>query len=351
MSTASEITDEEKSFVEEQEEKINIGLYIGGRNSKSERNGRGWAILPNGDQYDGQYRKGQRHGIGLYVFKDGSRYFGQYRCGIRSGRGIFIYPDGSYYEGNWRKNLKHGKGRYSYANGDSYCGSWYRGQRHGVGIYTSKSLSSNAFYGAVSFTGTWRQGVRVGPFQLNFGSEDKYTTLHGTWDNLYPQGPCVFSFNNRYLLMGYFQTPGREAWLALQARKNRTSQLNDFMEETVAVEESDNNELDIWQYEPSIWCAQDMCAYDMSLLPQEPVPLPISDSDISVCSLSTEATEISIEKPFIYKGEEDEEIATEEGNLECGPCECSSSGVESYSQVCPSYGNPCAIEITPQKNC
>lgn len=100
MSIASETTDEEKSFIgEEEQERINIGvslpfflvsmflkleklqLYIGGRNSKGERNGRGWAILPNGDQYDGQYRKGQRHGIGLYVFKDGSRYYGQYRCG------------------------------------------------------------------------------------------------------------------------------------------------------------------------------------------------------------------------------------------------------------------------------
>ncbi|XP_065358115.1 radial spoke head 1 homolog [Calliphora vicina] len=349
MSTASEITDEEKSFVEE-EETINIGLYIGGRNSKGERNGRGWAILPNGDQYDGQYRKGQRHGIGVYVFKDGSRYYGQYRCGIRSGRGIFIYPDGSYYEGAWRKNLKHGKGRYCYSNGDSYCGSWYRGQRHGVGIYTSKTLSSNNIYGTVSFTGTWRQGVRVGPFQLNFGSEDKSATLHGTWDNLYPQGPCVFSFNNRYLLMGYFQTPGREAWLALQAKNERSEQANDFMEENTALEETNNNEQDIWSDESSLWYAQDMCAYDMSLLPQEPVPLPISDSDISVCSLSTEATERSIEKPLTYVGEGEGE-AVEEGDMECVACECSSSGVESSSQVCAPSGNPCAIEICPQKNC
>ncbi|KAM7352873.1 radial spoke head protein 1 [Cochliomyia hominivorax] len=342
MSTSSEITDEEKSFIgEEEEEKINIGLYIGGRNSKGERHGRGWAILPNGDQYDGQYRKGKRHGIGLYVFKDGSRYYGQYRCGIRSGRGIFIYPDGSYYEGLWRRNLKHGKGRYMYSNGDIYCGSWYRGQRHGVGIYTAVQNNSG---NNLSFTGTWRQGVRVGPFQLSFGNEDKTTTLHGTWDNLYPQGPSVFSFDQRYLLMGYFQIPGQKA---MQSKKVHEQ---DFMEENIDVEEDENNEDNIWLNEPPLWYAQDMCAYDISLLPQEPVPLPLSDSEISVCSLSTAATVVSTEKSIPYVGEGENEIE-EEAEMECIPCECSSSGIESSSHVCSPHDHPCAIEISAQNTC
>lgn len=56
-------------------------LYIGGRNAQGERNGHGWAVLPNGEHYDGHYRKGRRHGLGLYVFLNGARYYGQYRCG------------------------------------------------------------------------------------------------------------------------------------------------------------------------------------------------------------------------------------------------------------------------------
>lgn len=60
--------------------KIKFQKYFGDRNALSERHGNGWAILPNGDQYDGQYRHGQRHGEGLYVFKNGARYLGHYRC-------------------------------------------------------------------------------------------------------------------------------------------------------------------------------------------------------------------------------------------------------------------------------
>lgn len=193
--------------------------------------------------------------------------------------------------------------------------------------------------------------MRVGPFQLNFGNEDKSTTLHGTWDNLYPQGPCVFSFDQQYLLNGYFQTPGRESWLALQAKKTRKPQEDDFMEESNVVEEMDNNEQDIWSDEPSLWYAQDMNSYDISLLPQEPVPLPISDSDISICSLSTAATEITVGKPFSHMGEGEVEGEENEGELECLPCECSSSGVESSSQICTPYSQPCGIEISSQKPC
>lgn len=228
-----------------------------------------------------------------------------------------------------------------------YCGNWHRGQRHGVGIYTSRT--SNDTYGCVNFTGTWRRGVRVGPFQLSFGSEDKSTTLHGTWDNLYPQGPSVFSFDNRFLLMGYFQTPGCEAWMSLQAKKDTQVQ-ESFMEENTELEETETKKQDIWWNEPSIWYAQEMCTYNASLLPQEPVPLPLSDSDISVCSLSTAKTQISIEKPFPSVAEAETEIGAEE-DLECGLCECSSSGVESSSQICPPYGNPCAIEISDKKTC
>lgn len=270
--------------------------------------------------------------------------------GVRSGRGILIYPDGSYYEGYWRKNARHGKGRYIYYNGDAYCGGWYRGQRHGVGVYTNKKLSSNAVCGPVSFIGTWRNGIRVGPFQLNFGTEDKLTTLHGTWDNLYPQGPALFNFHNEHLLMGYFQTSGREAWSTLQANKKFQAQGSDFLEEFVNLEETRSKQK-MWSDEPPLWYAQDMSVYKTSLLPQEPVPVPISDSELSVCSLSTTASEVSKEKTTSYVGESELQMK-EEADMECIPCKClSSSGIESSSQICPPAGEPCAIEISPTNNC
>ncbi|XP_073822401.1 radial spoke head protein 1 [Musca autumnalis] len=347
MSYKSEETEEDElSIAEEEEEKINIGLYIGGRNKKGERDGRGWAILPNGDQYDGQYRQGKRHGIGLYVFLDGSRYYGQYRCGHRSGRGIFIYPDGSYYEGCWRKNLKHGKGRYCYANGDIYCGSWYRGLRHGIGIYTMSQTSVDSACTPLRFKGTWRQGVRVGPFQLTYGNDEKCITLHGTWDNKYPQGPAVFSFDNRYLLMGYFQTPGGKSHLAAAVR-------NGFDDSEELNEEEDNkNNQENWSIEPSLWFAQEICNYDYSLLPQEPVPLPLTDSDVSICSIISVPPEITIEKEPICQGEGEEECLPPMECVSC-ECDCSTSEVEcsssSQSGAHECARDPCAIEISNEK--
>lgn len=259
--------------------------------------------------------------------------------GHRSGRGIFIYPDGSYYEGCWRKNLKHGKGRYCYTNGDCYCGDWYRGLRHGIGIYSIHS-SPECNSSPMRFKGTWRKGVRVGPFQLTYGNDDENcTTLHGTWDNIYPQGPAVFSFNNRYLLTGYFQTPVCET----QPRSN-----NKFVLESLE-EEENGVKPNISFDKPSLWYAQEICNYDYAMLPQEPVPLPLSDSDISICSLISETPEITVDKELICPGEE-EGVAEE--SLECVPCECecSTSEGESTSQICSQRtGDPCAIEIRNQK--
>ena len=52
----------------EDEVKIYLGKYLGDRNEKEERHGKGQSILPNGDEYKGQYQFGQRHGFGKYKF-------------------------------------------------------------------------------------------------------------------------------------------------------------------------------------------------------------------------------------------------------------------------------------------
>ncbi|EDW03730.1 radial spoke head 1 homolog [Drosophila grimshawi] len=337
--SATELSDgSELSVPDEEDEGPNIGRYIGGRNASGQRHGRGWAILPNGDQYDGNYRKGRRHGIGLYVFKDGARYYGQYRCGTRCGRGIFIYPDGSVYEGNWRKHLKHGKGRYNYANGDVYSGDWLKGQRHGVGIYSFKSERDNCCM-SVRLKSTWSSNVRMGPFELYIGNGDNCTILHGIWDNLYPTGPAVFSFNNRYMLLGYFLPDD-----------NRHSSVDHGEDE--ANEEVEEEDMDM-EIIPTLWFAQEIAVYDYSLLPQEPVPLPVSDSELSICSLTTEPSVLSQEKISFYGEGEEGETEGEEGEMECFPCECDYDLTEADTETdpCKIDANPCAIEVLKQANC
>ena len=48
-----------------------LGTYEGDRNENEERHGFGRAMLPNGDEYEGEYHKGKRHGSGIYTFANG----------------------------------------------------------------------------------------------------------------------------------------------------------------------------------------------------------------------------------------------------------------------------------------
>lgn len=168
-----------------------LGAYEGERNFDSERHGMGFALLPNGDMYDGMYRHGKRHGKGLYVFRNGARYNGNYRYGMKQGVGLFIYPDGSQYEGEWKKDMKHGFGIYRYTNGDTYEGSWYKGLRDGLGVYFYKSLN-------VKYSGTWEKGRMHGPAQVIYPP----FRYHGDWKNGLPLGKGTFTFEAETMQIG-----------------------------------------------------------------------------------------------------------------------------------------------------
>ncbi|XP_055897562.1 radial spoke head 1 homolog [Biomphalaria glabrata] len=131
-----------------------LGEYIGDRNEKNERHGKGRALLPNRDVYDGNYMFGKRDGQGVYKFKNklakNARYIGNYVQGKKQGFGKFIYPDGSRYEGNWVDDLKEGQGKYFYVNGDVYSGDWSKGLRHGKGTYT--------YANGTKYVGSWCKG-------------------------------------------------------------------------------------------------------------------------------------------------------------------------------------------------
>lgn len=198
----------------------------------------------------------------------------------------------------------------------------------------------------VRLKSTWNSNLRMGPFELYIGNDDKCTILHGLWDDLYPNGPAVFSFDNRYMLLGYF--------LPSDYRFKEARASGNLEEDEINLDDEMGNEEDN-KTEPNatLWFAQEIAVYDYSLLPQEPVPLPISDSELSVCSVTTEGSMLSQEKFSFYGEGEEGEDEGEEVEMECFPCECDFelSEFDSESEPCKIDANPCAIEVLKQPNC
>ncbi|XP_068930898.1 radial spoke head 1 homolog [Petaurus breviceps papuanus] len=168
----------------EEERENYLGEYEGDRNEAGERHGKGKAILPNGDIYDGQYEFGKRHGQGTYRFKSGARYIGEYQQNKKHGQGLFIYPDGSKYEGNWADDQRHGHGVYYYINNDTYTGEWFAHQRQGQGTYLYAETGSQ-------YVGTWINGQQEGSgefIHLNHRYQGKFV-------NKNPMGPGRYIFD------------------------------------------------------------------------------------------------------------------------------------------------------------
>jgi len=197
---------------------------------------------------------------------------------------------------------------------------------------------------SVRLKSTWNSNIRLGPFELYIGNDDKCTILHGIWDALYPTGPSVFSFDNRYMLLGFFLPSDYNFKVVRDSEEGEEEDLNPEFEE------EDNQSSEMKQ---TLWFAQEIAVYDYSLLPQEPVPIPISDSELSVCSMTTEPSVVSQEQISFYGEGEEGEDELDEGEMECFPCECDDelSEVETESEPCKIDGSPCAIEVLKQPEC
>lgn len=280
----SEVEVDNEDVDEEGEEEVKdpIGRYEGDRNEKRERHGRGWTLLPNGDQYEGEYRNGFRHGEGSYYFKKGHRYIGQYKKGLKHGMGTFHYPDGSIYEGEWKSDQRQGYGKYTYMNADRYEGNWYKGKRHGEGKYVYKEDDT-------VFHGTWDEGVRKGPVEIIH----KGHRFHGHWDEEQAIGAGVYTFNRKYMTIGYM---GYEKEMTLK------TSLLDIEEKEVSPKKT-------------AWHAMETKLYDYSEIPQQPVPLPMMDSMESICKSMSEEESIQSygegEEEGDAEGTSEDEIETE----------------------------------------
>ncbi|KAL4715572.1 hypothetical protein ACJJTC_009198 [Scirpophaga incertulas] len=273
---------------EKGEDEDTIGIYVGGRNADGERHGEGWAVLPNGDFYQGCYCRGLRNGKGLYVFRNGARYEGEWRRAMKYGTGTMLYPDGSRYEGDWRYDLKHGFGAYYYPNGDVYEGAWFKGKRHGLGTYFHAEYQ-------VKFMGTWVEGVIQGPGQVIYPR----VRYHGSWLRGKPQGPGCFVFDTNCMQHGFY--------LLL-----KDTDLQDFGEgeeekdekEVKEEKEEEEQEIDETLGKIALWRARNVTAYTTEFLPPEPMPLPVHDSMPSLTNESVETDVLIFESPSVAVEEE-----------------------------------------------
>merc|ERR1719186_1900869 len=94
------------------EEGTNLGTYEGDRNEADERHGRGKAVLPNGDTYEGEWNNHVRHGQGVYTYQaTGSQYIGTWKDGKREGGGEWIHKNHKYV-GGFANDQPHGEGKY-----------------------------------------------------------------------------------------------------------------------------------------------------------------------------------------------------------------------------------------------
>jgi radial spoke head protein 1 len=236
--------------------------YIGDRSPNKSRHGFGKALLPNRDQYQGEYRNGKRHGTGTYQFKNGACYDGEWKNGFKHGNGKFSYPDGSWFNGKWKNGMKNGFGKYFYENCDVYEGTWKDDLKHGVGNYKFQEAE-------ISMKATWFEGVLRGPIEIVY-PDCRY---HGFWKEKFPIGEGVYSFDMKFMLPGYiemFPNPN-------------------FVESKQTETENENKETNLIPRCLPRFIAEEIQVYDYSKLPQQPISLPQNDSTLSLCSQSSKS--------------------------------------------------------------
>ena len=133
-------------------------VYLGERNEKNEKHGKGKMTYSNGDVYDGEWKNNKRHGEGTITFQNKTTYKGRWINDKINGYGEFKYFNGDSYEGTFHNGVKSGDGKMTYENGNVYKGFWKNDFRDGKGKLTYKNEDV--------FEGIWRKDKRNGPGKL-----------------------------------------------------------------------------------------------------------------------------------------------------------------------------------------
>jgi hypothetical protein len=110
----------------------------------------------DGDPYEyiGPVRNGQPHGRGTAVYPTGDRYEGDFVEGKMEGRGVYTWPSGARYEGDWLAGEMHGQGTYRFRTGRVYVGELRDSKMHGYG----REYDTD---GGLLYEGQWRNGQRA----------------------------------------------------------------------------------------------------------------------------------------------------------------------------------------------
>lgn len=134
------------------------------------------AVLPNGDQYQGQFKNDRFHGQGKLVFIRGGFYQGQFTKGRMTGKGVLVDGDDTRYEGFLVNGEYDGQGKVVYSNQATYEGGFSQGEYHGKGKYTDKESWYQGTFVEGDFAGT---GEYVDYQGDHFMGEIKGWVAHG----------------------------------------------------------------------------------------------------------------------------------------------------------------------------
>ena len=104
-------------------------------------NGKGKAVYPNGDTYDGDFVNAIPQGFGTFYFNNGNIYTGQMLNSEFQGKGKMSWKMGSVYEGDFVNNKREGEGRTTDADGSYFAGMYKGDWREGFGIEYNKSTN------------------------------------------------------------------------------------------------------------------------------------------------------------------------------------------------------------------
>jgi len=104
-------------------------------------NGKGKAVYPNGDSYEGDFVNTIPEGFGTFYFNNGNIYTGQMSKSQFQGKGKMSWKMGSVYEGDFVKDKREGQGTTTSADGSKFTGTYKGDWREGQGKEYDKSTN------------------------------------------------------------------------------------------------------------------------------------------------------------------------------------------------------------------
>lgn len=143
--------------------------------------GRGKAVMPNGDVYEGDCRLGMFEGLGVMRYHNGDLYDGQWESHLRHGYGVLEYADGRSYSGLFKAGEKSGTGTDTGLH-DTYSGTYKDGTANGAGQLINHRTGER-------INGMFKDGRMHGMCTITYSSGDCY--IGGFVDGL-PHGEGKF---------------------------------------------------------------------------------------------------------------------------------------------------------------